>query len=157
MPVRHSRAPVLLAGASLLIAIAALVRGELGGGASVAARVGALEAQSPTVAERMGAIQHHFDALFARVREGRWEEASYKLTRVEALMATVPALAPDMGGIDSRQWVRAFEVGPVAQMREGISMQDQRVFDAAFDGAIASCNACHANAGFKQLVVRRPE
>jgi conjugal transfer/entry exclusion protein len=153
---RSPRTPLAIAGVALLVGLVALVRGELGGGAALTARVQALEAQAPTVAERMTAIQHHLNALSARARAERWEEASYSLARLEALMAAVPALAPDMGGIDTRQWVRAFEVGPVAQLREGIAMKDQRVLDAAFDGAIASCNACHANAGFKQLVVTRP-
>lgn len=126
---------------------------------NVEARLGHLEAITPSVGETMLGIQSHFAKLYYAAENRNWDLARFERGEIQEDLETVAALQPQENGVSLVGIISAFTnsvSGPMADMKDAIAVSDRQLFRKAYQQTSQMCNACHAATGRPFIFITIP-
>ena len=116
----------------------------------------ALKASAPGLGEYMTTIQLHSGKLWFAAKASNWELAGYELDELKETMEAAQSLREEKNGVKLSPVLDSVLKTQVAALEETLKAKNPAKFQKAYDETLASCNGCHADAGYKFIHIVRP-
>jgi hypothetical protein len=116
----------------------------------------ALKASAPGLGEYMTTIQLHAGKLWFATKATNWELAGYELDEMKETMEAAENLGDEKNGVKISPVLDSVLKTQVAALEETVKAKNAAKFQKAYDETLATCNGCHADAGYKFIHVVRP-
>jgi hypothetical protein len=124
--------------------------------------VKALRVQLPDQAAVMTIQGYHFTNLWFALDQENWSLAAFYVNETRKNVAWAARIMPvrknkDGADVPVAVMAQAFELGPLARIKEAIDARDKARAAQAYKDALAGCQGCHDAASKPFIKVRVPD
>lgn len=115
------------------------------------------EVYIPGLGDIMGMIQMRHTKLWFAGKRKNWQLAAYELDELKEGFGDAAKFQPDFKGHSVPQMVKENIYQPASNLEKAIESKNPIMFTKGFDQLTRACNACHQEAGFAFIVIKRPD
>lgn len=116
----------------------------------------AMKESAPGLGEYMTTIQLHAGKLWFAAKAANWELAAYELDEMKETMEAAKSLGAEKNGVKIAAVLDSVLRTQLPPLEEAVKAGRSAAFQKSYDAALAACNGCHAEAGYKFIRIVRP-